>query len=63
VSVPTLIIHGEDDAIVPIDIGKAVAAAISTSELVALPDTGHVPTLTRPQELVEAINAWADTLA
>ena len=46
VSVPTLVIHGEDDAIVPIEIGKAVAAAISTSELVTLPDTGHVPTLT-----------------
>lgn len=62
VSVPTLVIHGEDDSIVPIEIGKAVAAAIPTSELIALPDTGHVPTLTRPRELVEAINRWADTI-
>lgn len=62
VSVPTLVIHGEDDAIVPLALGKAVAAAISNSELVVLAETGHVPTLTRPAEVVEAIDRWAATL-
>jgi pimeloyl-ACP methyl ester carboxylesterase len=63
VSVPTLVIHGADDAIVPLAIGEAVAAAIPTSDLVVLPDTGHVPTLTRPRELVEAIDRWAATIS
>jgi len=62
VSVPTLVIHGADDAIVPLAIGRAVAAAISNSELVVLPNAGHVPTLTRPAEVVEAIDGWAATL-
>lgn len=62
VSVPTLVIHGEDDAIVPLPVGQAVAAAISNSEFVVLAGTGHVPTLTRPGEVVEALDRWAATL-
>ena len=61
VSMPTLVIHGQRDAIVPLAVGEAVAAAISGSELVVLPDAGHVPTLTRPQEVVDAIDRWATT--
>jgi pimeloyl-ACP methyl ester carboxylesterase len=62
VSVPTLLIHGEDDAIVRLALGKEVAAAISNSELAVLAGTGHVPTLTRPAEVVQAIDRWAATL-
>jgi pimeloyl-ACP methyl ester carboxylesterase len=62
VQVPTLVIHGEDDAIIPLAIGKAVAQAIPDSELFVLAGTGHVPTLTRPAEVVEAIDRWAATL-
>ena len=62
VSVPTLVIHGEDDVVVPLAIGEAVAAAIPTCDLVVVPGAGHVPTLTRPREVVEAINKWADSL-
>ncbi len=62
VTVPTLVVHGEDDAIVPLALGQAVAAAIPSSRLIVLPNTGHVPTLTRPRELVEAIDGWAATL-
>jgi pimeloyl-ACP methyl ester carboxylesterase len=63
VAVPTLVIHGEDDVIVPVAIAQAVAKAIPTSQLVVLPNTGHVPTLTRPREVVEAIDSWAATIA
>ena len=59
VSVPTLVIHGADDVVVPLAVGEAVAAAIPSAELVVLPETGHVPTLTRPRAVVEAIVAWA----
>lgn len=63
VSVPVLVIHGEDDAIVPLATGKAVAAAIPNSDLVLLPGIGHVPTLTAPAEVVGAIDSWAASLA
>ena len=59
ISVPTLVIHGAEDRIVPLEAGQAVAAAIDGAELVVLDDTGHVPTLTRPGRIVEAIDGWA----
>lgn len=62
VTVPTLLVHGEDDAIVPLAVGRAVAGAIPNSELVVLPGIGHVPTLTAPVELVGEIDRWAATL-
>lgn len=59
VSVPTLVIHGELDAIVPLATAEAAAAAIPDAELVIIPGAGHVPTITRPQEVVDAIDRWA----
>ena len=60
IGVPTLVLHGRRDAIVPLAIGEAVAGAIPDSELVVLDDAGHVPTLTRPREVVDAIERWAE---
>jgi pimeloyl-ACP methyl ester carboxylesterase len=61
VAVPTLVVHGRKDAIVPLAIAEAVARAIPESELLVIPDAGHVPTLTRPSEVVDAIDGWAST--
>ena len=61
ISLPTLVVHGQLDAIVPVAIGEAVASAIPESELVVIPGAGHVPTLTRPREVVDAIDRWAKT--
>lgn len=63
VPVPTLVIHGENDNIVPAQVAEAVAAAIPQAQLVILPGTGHVPTVTRPRDVVSAIDLWADSLA
>ena len=57
-AMPTLLIHGEQDAIVPLDAARALASKIPDAELVTLPDTGHVPTLTRPDLVVGAIEDW-----
>lgn len=59
VSVPTLVIHGDRDAIVPLAVGRATAAAIPDAELVVISGAGHVPTVTRPGAVVEAITEWA----
>jgi pimeloyl-ACP methyl ester carboxylesterase len=58
IRVPTLVVHGESDAIIPVAAATAVATAIPDSELVVIPGTGHVPTLTRPAEVVAAIDDW-----
>jgi len=53
---PTLIIHGTDDVIIPIESSRALAGLIPNSELVELSGCGHVPTMTRPREVYEAIS-------
>lgn len=60
-SMPTLVIHGERDVIVPLEAGVATAAAIPDAQLVVIPGAGHVPTMTRPIQVVEAITSWADS--
>lgn len=59
VTVPTLVLHGELDRIVPLDIGRYVAASIPGAELVVIPGAGHVPSITRPQAVVDAIEEWS----
>ena len=59
VRVPTLVLHGELDHIVPLDIGRYVAASIPGAELVVIPGAGHVPSITRPHAVVDAIEEWS----
>ena len=53
---PTLIIHGTEDIVVPIESSRALNELIPDSELVELSGCGHVPTMTRPVEVYEAIS-------
>ena len=55
-------IHGGRDVIVPPSVGEAAAAAIPDAEFVVIEDASHVPTLTRPREIVAAIAAWSARL-
>lgn len=63
VAVPTLLLHGELDAVVPVSVSEAVASTIPDSELVVIPGAGHVPTMTRPHAVASAINSWGARLA
>jgi pimeloyl-ACP methyl ester carboxylesterase len=58
VAVPTLVIHGSDDRIIPLEGGQALAEGIPNSKLVVIDGAGHVPTLTFPLQVAEAINAF-----
>jgi 3-oxoadipate enol-lactonase len=62
VAVPALVIHGTADAIVPPSVGEWMARSIPKASLVRIEGAGHVPTVTRPREVVEAILAWERTL-
>lgn len=55
---PTLILHGERDVIIPPDAASSLAEVIPHCELVLIPGAGHVPTLTRPEAVVDAVNTW-----
>lgn len=58
VRLPTLIIHGELDAIIPLASAEMATKAIPGSKLVVIPGAGHVPIITRPEEVVAAIEDW-----
>ncbi|MGH2709955.1 MAG: alpha/beta fold hydrolase [Actinomycetota bacterium] len=50
IDVPTLIVWGREDRLVPVGLGHRLANTIRDSELVVLPDTGHVPQFEQPDE-------------
>ena len=58
VTQPVLVIHGDMDKIVPIEVGKALAAALPDCELQVLEGCGHVPTMTRPEKVADAIRGF-----
>jgi len=42
VTAPLLVMHGEDDQVIPVEVGKAVyAAANAPKEIVTFPRAGH----------------------
>lgn len=55
VSVPTLVLECEQDAIAPREVGAYVHAAIPASRLVTLDATGHCPQLSAPHATTRAI--------
>lgn len=60
---PTLVLHGALDRIVPLDRARELVRALSKAELVILEDAGHVPTLTRPIEVANAIRSFLRSAA
>lgn len=55
ISVPTLIVWGRDDRVIPLAIGRMLNEAIPDSRLVILDEAGHVPQEEKPDETIAAI--------
>lgn len=47
IEIPTLVVHGEVDPLVPTPNGKYLAEHIKGAKLVLYPDTGHIPIVER----------------
>jgi len=58
ISQPTLIIHGDADALVPLADAQWLAAAMPNAALHVVPGAGHVPTVTRPQQVAGTIERF-----
>ena len=58
ITVPVLVLAGEDDPISGPDRNAAMAEAIPGAVRVNLPDTGHFPMLERPAEVSAAMREW-----
>jgi pimeloyl-ACP methyl ester carboxylesterase len=56
VRAPTLVIHGEADPLVPVEGGKATAAAIAGAELWLIPGMGHDIPVQLHDKMADAIS-------
>lgn len=63
VSVPTLVMHGEDDPLVPVEGGRDTAAAIPGAKLKTIPGWGHDLPLELVDEVAQAIASHARSSA
>ena len=54
--IPTVIISGDEDAIIPVENARALEQLIPGARLVILPGAGHVFPLERPQQTVQALS-------
>lgn len=55
IDVPTLIIHGADDQLIPLAEAQAMHKAIADSQLVVISHAGHLPNLEQPDEFSDAV--------
>lgn len=62
IDVPTLIIHGVDDRIIPQTEAEAMQNAIPNSRLVIVPDAGHLPNLEQPDIFNDAVIDFIEEL-
>jgi len=62
VAVPALVLHGEQDAIVPVAAGRELALRIPRATWHTFPDCGHAPFLTKAKTFNDTLEAWCRTL-
>jgi len=57
----TLIVHGEDDLLVPVASARAVAQARPNWDVEYLPRVGHCPQLDAADRFTQVVGGWLST--
>jgi pimeloyl-ACP methyl ester carboxylesterase len=55
ITIPTLIVWGANDEVIPLAQGREYAAKIPHAKLVIIPDCGHVPPIEKPEAFLSAV--------
>ncbi len=63
ISLPTLVMSGSDDVLIPPDVTRAMAAAMPNAEMVIIPESGHLSPLENPASANGAILRFLSSLA
>jgi pimeloyl-ACP methyl ester carboxylesterase len=58
--VPTLLVRGEQDTLIPAEEADALAALMPKAEVVVLAGAGHLPPLEAPEEFTGTIARWLE---
>jgi pimeloyl-ACP methyl ester carboxylesterase len=62
IRVPTLILHGQQDALIPLQEAQAMQAGIPGARLIAIPGAGHLPNLEQPELFNRAVIEFLQSL-
>jgi pimeloyl-ACP methyl ester carboxylesterase len=62
IRMPTLVLHGDADVLIPVSAGRSLAAAIPGARLVTYPGVGHVPMDQIPDRSAADVAAFLATL-
>jgi len=63
IAVPTLVIWGAEDRMIPLSEGRRLAARIRGARLVVIPDAGHLPQREQPERFSEAVREFLASLS
>lgn len=63
IKVPTLILWGEEDNLIPVKSANWFAGAIPGSKLIVYPNVGHIPMEEVPEKSAADVKLWLDALA
>ena len=55
ITIPTLVVWGGNDMVVPLEDGRDFAAKIRGAKLVIVPECGHVPSTEKPAAFLDAV--------
>jgi pimeloyl-ACP methyl ester carboxylesterase len=59
---PTMVIHGADDRLIPVEMGEEIARSIPGAELVIIEDAGHFVFLEQPEAIASVVAGFLDRL-
>jgi pimeloyl-ACP methyl ester carboxylesterase len=52
---PVVLVHGDSDALIPVDRAREIKVALPIAHLVELPGVGHMPMMEAPERTTEAL--------
>ena len=62
INVPALLIWGQYDKVIPLEIGQRLQKDIPNSKLIVIPDCGHMPLEEKPEETAKIISDFLSKL-
>ena len=62
IAVPTLVLWGREDVVIPLKVGELLNQALPDSKLVVLEHCGHIPQEEKPDETIASISKFMNTL-
>ncbi len=60
IHIPTLVISGDDDKLIPIEHSNEIVDGIEGAKLVVINSSGHMSALEQPEEVSKALEKWLE---